>query len=254
MTVAMERAPALTVVGIEKRFDGFQALRPVSFTITDAGVHAFIGPNGAGKTTLFNCLTGRLRPTAGEVRLAGRDITAMPSHRRVHHGLARSFQITNLFPNLTVHENVRLSVQALSARAFDLWRGRWQLREVTERTEALLARLALTEKSTTVAGLLSHGEQRRLEIAMALAGDPRVLLLDEPTSGMGIDDIDTMTRLIEDLGRTVAVVLIEHNIRLVMRISRSITVLHRGAILRQGLPAEIAADPQVKAAYLGTAA
>lgn len=254
MTSAMERAPALAVVGIEKRFDGFQALRPVSFTIADAGVHAFIGPNGAGKTTLFNCLTGRLRPTAGEVRLAGRDITAMPAHRRAHHGLARSFQITNLFPNLSVHENVRLAAQALSPRAFALWRDRGQLREVAARADQLLARLALTAKAQTTAALLSHGEQRRLEIAMALAADPRVLLLDEPTSGMGIDDIDTMTQLIEDLGRTMTVVLIEHNIRLVMRISQSITVLHRGAILRQGLPAEIAADPQVKAAYLGTAA
>ncbi|MGO4715492.1 ABC transporter ATP-binding protein [Bradyrhizobium sp. 2TAF24] len=254
MITSTDKPAALAVVGIEKRFDGFQALRPVSFTITDAGVHAFIGPNGAGKTTLFNCLTGRLRPTAGAVRLSGRDITAMPAHRRVHHGLARSFQITNLFANLTVHENVRLAVQALSPQAFDLWRDRAGLPDVAARADTLLARLALGEKAQTVAGLLSHGEQRRLEIAMALAGHPQVLLLDEPTSGMGIDDIDTMTRLIEDLGQSMAVVLIEHNIRLVMRISRSITVLHRGAILRQGLPADIAADPQVKAAYLGTAA
>ena len=148
----------------------------------------------------------------------------------------------------------RLAVQALSPQAFDLWRDRAGLPDVAARADTLLARLALGEKAQTVAGLLSHGEQRRLEIAMALAGHPQVLLLDEPTSGMGIDDIDTMTRLIEDLGQSMAVVLIEHNIRLVMRISRSITVLHRGAILRQGLPAEIAADPQVKAAYLGTAA
>ena len=254
MTGSPAVAPALAVAGIEKRFDGFRALGPVSFTVADAGVHAFIGPNGAGKTTLFNCLTGRLRPTAGAVRLGGRDITAMAPHRRVHHGLARSFQITNLFPNLTVHENARLAAQALSPRAFDLWRDRARLAQVTARADELLERLALTARAQTVAGLLSHGEQRRLEIAMALAGQPQVLLLDEPTSGMGIDDIDTMTRLIEALGRTMAVVLIEHNIRLVMRISRSITVLHRGAILRQGLPAEIAADPQVKAAYLGTAA
>jgi branched-chain amino acid transport system ATP-binding protein len=245
----------LSVAGIEKRFDGFQALRSVSFVIEDRGIHAFIGPNGAGKTTLFNCLTGRLRPSAGRVHIAGHDITRMPSHRRVHSGLARSFQITNLFASLSVHENVRLAVQAMSrGRVLNMWRGREQLPDVAARADELLVRLMLIDKRHMPAGVLSHGEQRRLEIAMALAGNPLVLLLDEPTSGMGIDDIDIMTGLIAEFGRTMAVVLIEHNIRLVMRISRSITVLHRGAILRHGLPDDIAADPQVRAAYLGAAA
>lgn len=249
------RPAPLTVLGVDKRFDGFQALKDVSFTIEDRGVYAFIGPNGAGKTTLFNCITGRIRPTAGEVRIGGRDITRMPSHRRVHAGLARSFQITNLFATLSVHENVRLAVQALSRRrVVNMWRGRDSLADVATKTDALLARLMLTDKQAVPAGLLSHGEQRRLEIAMALAGDPQVLLLDEPTSGMGIDDIAIMTGLIAEFGKGMAVVLIEHNIRLVMKISRTITVLHRGAILRSGLPETIAADPEVRAAYLGATA
>ncbi len=254
-SLASDKTALLSVAGIEKRFDGFQALHPITFAIENLGVYAFIGPNGAGKTTLFNCLTGRLRPTSGGAYISGRDITLMPPHRRVHAGLARSFQVTNLFANLSVHENVRLAVQALSKRrVVNMWRERRLLADVTAQADDLLARLMLTGKREMPAGLLSHGEQRRLEIAMALAGNPSVLLLDEPTSGMGVEDIDVMTSLIAEFGRSMAVVLIEHNIRLVMRISRSITVLHRGAILASGMPEEIAANPQVKAAYLGAAA
>jgi len=253
--VSKNRAPEspLEVRGLSVRFGGFSALRNVNFAVPPGGVHAFIGPNGAGKTTLFNCISGLRAPTEGQVLLDGCDITKLPPHRRARAGLGRSFQVTNLFAALTVDENVRLSAQAHAGRsAFSLFRSRESLKEVKERTSAALAELGLIDSRTRRAGDLSHGRQRRLEIAMALVGNPSVLLLDEPTSGMGVDDLPEMTELIAKVGEKRTVVLIEHNISLIMSISRTITVLHLGEVLLQGEPGTVAKDPRVKAAYLGS--
>jgi branched-chain amino acid transport system ATP-binding protein len=247
-------APAiLEVAGLSLRFGGFQALHEVSFAVPRGGVHAFIGPNGAGKTTLFNCIAGLLRPNDGRILLGGRNIVGMPQHRRARAGLGRSFQVTNLFATLPVRENVRLAAQAQTGRrSFAMLRSKDGLADVNQRTEAALAELDLTRHAATSAGELSHGQQRRLEIAMALASDAPLLLLDEPTSGMGIDDLLGMTDIIAAMGRKRTVLLVEHNIKLVMSICDSITVLHRGQVLTRGLPADVAGDARVKAAYLGS--
>lgn len=253
MATDMNRDMTLEVRGLGMRFGGFQALTDVTFSVPRGGVHSFIGPNGAGKTTLFNCITGLRLPTAGQVLLNGHDVTRLAPHRRAQAGLGRSFQVTNLFAGLSVHENVRLSAQAHAGRAaFSMFGAREKLTDVSDRTIAAIAELGLGNRSATRAGELSHGQQRRLEIAMAVVGDPAVLLLDEPTSGMGVDDLPEMTELIGTLGRNRTVVLIEHNIALIMSISETVTVLHLGQLLLHGAPATVAGDPRVKSAYLGS--
>ena len=243
----------LAVRGLGKRFGGFAALRDVSFTVRARGIHAFIGPNGAGKTTLFNCLTGTLLPSTGRVVFAGRDITRLPPHRRARLGIARSFQVTNLFQNLSVFESLRLAAQAQSALAsFDFLRPKERLVRARDAAEAVLARLALQRWRDVRAGELSHGQQRILEIGLALAGAPDTLLLDEPMAGMGVDDIATMQRLIAELGRAHTVVLIEHNMNVVLDVSDVISVMHQGSILAEGPPDAIRRDPAVRAAYLGS--
>ncbi len=250
-----DAAPILAVNGLSMRFGGFQALEDVTFAVPQGGVHAFIGPNGAGKTTLFNCIAGLLRPNSGAILLNGADIVKTPQHRRARAGLGRSFQVTNLFASLSVRENVRLGAQAQAgARSLGMLRHRDRLIDVNRRTEEALADLNLLPHAAMAAGELSHGQQRRLEIAVALVSDAPLLLLDEPTSGMGIDDLDEMTRIIAAMGGKRTVLLVEHNIKLVMSICHSITVLHRGRVLTYGLPADVARDPRVKAAYLGSQA
>ncbi len=243
----------LAVRGLGKRFGGFAALRDVSFTVRARGIHAFIGPNGAGKTTLFNCLTGTLLPSTGRVVFAGRDITRLPPHRRARLGIARSFQVTNLFQNLSVFESRRLAAQAQSGLAsFDFLRPKERLVRARDAAERVLARLALQRWRDVRAGELSHGQQRILEIGLALAGAPDTLLLDEPMAGMGVDDIATMQRLIAELGREHTVVLIEHNMNVVLDVSDVISVMHQGSILAEGPTDAIRRDPAVRAAYLGS--
>jgi branched-chain amino acid transport system ATP-binding protein len=242
--------PLLAAEGIGVRFGDFRALAEVTLQVVPGSVHSVIGPNGAGKTTLFNVLTGRLSPSEGRVMLAGRDVTRLPAHRRVHLGMARSFQVTNIFPELTVAENLRLAVQAVSAREpWVFWRG---ADPSPARIDKLLDEVGLTDRGAWRAGDLSHGGQRALEIGMALAADPRIIFLDEPLAGMGIDDVHRTKELIHGLAPARTVVLIEHNMRVVLDISERITVLAQGRPIAEGPPSVIRGDAAVREAYLGS--
>jgi branched-chain amino acid transport system ATP-binding protein len=237
--------------GIGMRFGDFRALSALDLAVGAGTLHAVIGPNGAGKTTLFNLLTGRLRPSEGRISLAGRDVTRLPAHARVHLGMARSFQVTNIFAELSVAENLRLAVQAvIPGEPWVFWRAPRRPAAV----DALLAETGLGPRAGERAGDLSHGGQRALEIGMALAADPRIIFLDEPLAGMGIDDVHRTKALIHGLVPARTVVLIEHNMRVVLDISDRVTVLAQGRPIAEGTPAEIRNDPAVRDAYLGSAA
>ena len=242
--------PILAAAAVGVRFGDFCALSDVKLEVAPGTLHAVIGPNGAGKTTLFNVLTGRLAPTEGRVWLSGRDVTRLPAHRRVHLGMARSFQVTNIFPDLTVGENWRLADRAVrGCEPWVFWRGE---RRAAAREAEALEEVGLVPQAHLRAGDLSHGAQRALEISMALAADPRILLLDEPLAGMGIDDIHRTKELIRALVPARTVVLIEHNMRVVLDISDRITVLAQGRPIAEGDPAAIRADARVRDAYLGS--
>ena len=244
--------PILEVHRLGIAFGGLKAVDDVSFAAGRNRITTIIGPNGAGKSTLFNLISGALRPRAGSVAFDGQDCTGAPPHRMRALGLGRSFQITSLFAELSVAENLRLAAELLEPVA------RWFLpvsrsRRALERTEALLERFKLGSKAGELAGALSHGEQRRLEIAMALAAEPKLLLLDEPTQGMSHGDTEDSALLIRELGRDLSVLLIEHDIGLVMQISDHVVVMHQGQKLAEGTPAAIRANPAVQAAYFGHA-
>ncbi|WP_372623544.1 ABC transporter ATP-binding protein [Falsiroseomonas sp.] len=242
--------PLLATQDIGVRFGDFRALSEVTLSVMSGTVHSVIGPNGAGKTTLFNVLTGRLSPSEGRVVLAGRDVTRLPAHRRVHLGMARSFQVTNIFPELTVGENLRLALQAVSgAQPWIFWRG---VDPDLGRMQAVAEEVGLTARISWRAGDLSHGGQRALEIGMALAADPRIIFLDEPLAGMGIDDVHRTKELIRGLAPARTVVLIEHNMRVVLDISEQVTVLAQGRTIAEGPPALIRGDAAVREAYLGS--
>jgi branched-chain amino acid transport system ATP-binding protein len=230
----------------------FIALADVDLDVRENSIHSIIGPNGAGKTTLFNALTGRVRPAAGRILLYGKDITDVADNERVRLGVARSFQVTSLFPSLAVHENLRLAAQGPKPwQALSPWRSPQSNRGALAVVDEILTRLDLAAVAQRAAGELSHGQQRRLEVGMAMAAKPRIILMDEPTSGMGIDDIETMKHLIIDLGRDHTVLFIEHNMAIVMNISNVITVMRAGRKLVEGPPALVRADPEVRRAYLG---
>ena len=241
--------------GIVKRYGKFTALGGVDLTVRPNTVHSVIGPNGAGKTTLFHMLTGTKNVSEGRIVFDGHDVTHEPDYRRVRRGMARSFQVTSLFLSLPVRENLRLAVQGVSPiEALNCWHAPTGRRAHTAVVDEVLQRLGITHLADTPAGALSHGQQRRLEIGMALATHPKAIFLDEPTSGMGIDDIPIMTQLISDLGRDHTVLLIEHNMSIVMSISQRITVMSHGQILVEGTPEFVRADERVRTAYLGEAA
>jgi branched-chain amino acid transport system ATP-binding protein len=247
MTEAILRA-----TGLVKRYGKFTALNGVDLRIMRGTVHSVIGPNGAGKTTLFHTLTGTVPITAGTIFFDGSDVTSEPDHQRVRRGIARSFQVTSLFANLTVRENLRLAAQGIDARrALNPWRAPRGALAHAETVDSVLERLALQRLGKVAAGTLSHGQQRRLEVGMALAAKPKAVFLDEPTSGMGIDDLDSMKELIRGLRNDYTVVLIEHNMGIVMDISDTITVMQQGRVLLEGTPELVRNDARVKSAYLG---
>jgi branched-chain amino acid transport system ATP-binding protein len=254
MAEAAETAPpVLATYGLTRRFGGLVAVRDVSICLRHGELHAVIGPNGAGKTTLVNMLSGEIRPTAGRIELAGRDVTGEPPWRMTRLGIGRSFQRTNIFTHLSVHENVRLAVQAVAAPLRRLLARAARQSELAERAERALARVGLTA-TQRIAGSLSHGEQRQLEIAMALASEPRVLLLDEPLAGMGAEESQRMTALLKELAREHALLLIEHDMDVVFAIADWMTVMAEGAVLAAGRAEAIRANVAVQQAYLGGAA
>ena len=239
--------------GLRKEFRGFVALHDVDLEVEEGTVHALVGPNGAGKTTLFNLLCGFLAPTAGRLEIAGRDATGLPPHQVARLGVARSFQITSLFPALSVREHVELALQAGTTLGWRFWRSDRQVRRFRERADGLLDQVGLSAVATAPAGALAYGRKRALELAVALALDPRVLLLDEPTAGMGAEDIDRTVALVRQAATGRTVVLIEHNMTVVGSLADRVTVLQQGRVLVEGRYAEVRDDPRVVAAYLGEA-
>lgn len=236
-----------------KEFGALVAVDHVSLQVQAKTIHSIIGPNGAGKTTFFNLLCGNLSPTSGKVIFKGQDITHLPIHRVAHLGIGRSFQITNLFPNLTVLENVRLACQSLGGDNFRMFSPFKRFHSYEERALEAITQVGLQERTYAPARTLPHGDQRKLELAMILAQNPELLLLDEPTAGMAAEQVPEMIGLIRQIKQSgqKTVLLVEHNMNLVMSISDTITVMHQGLILAQGSPAEIAANKEVQVAYLG---
>lgn len=244
--------PILRAKGVVKRFGKFIAVQNVSLTVQPNTIHSVIGPNGAGKTTLFHTLTGTIPATDGSIEFDGVDVTKMADHQRVRQGIARSFQVTSLFPTLTVRENLRLAAQGVHRmRVSDSWFPPIGERAHHEVVDQVLQRMELTRWADAPTATLSHGQQRRLEVGMALAARPKAIFLDEPTSGMGVDDIDAMKSLIHGLRVDHTVVLIEHNMGIVMDISDTITVMQLGQVLVEGTPEVIRNDDRVRSAYLG---
>jgi branched-chain amino acid transport system ATP-binding protein len=246
----------LRVDNVSRQFGSLVAVNGVSVTVDAGELRAVIGPNGAGKTTLFNLISGFFPPSAGRLLFDGRDITRLPPHRRVAMGIARTFQITEIFPELTVRENLAIAVEVAAGYRLRPWLSKLVSRQVRLRVDELMALSGLTAKADRAVGELPHGDQRATEISMSLALRPRLLLLDEPTAGMGDQETYDITRLIQRLHqqRDLAIVLIEHDMRVIFHLADRILVLGEGEVLAEGTPAEIAADERVQAAYLGKAA
>jgi branched-chain amino acid transport system ATP-binding protein len=246
----------LEVRGVSKRFGSLVALRDIALSVPKGELRAIIGPNGAGKTTLFNLVSGFFAPTTGTIAFDGRDITALPAHERVVLGIARTFQITEIFPELTVFENVRISTEVTDGYRLRPWISRAESAVVHRQVDETLELTGLSAKADRLVGELAHGDQRAAEIAMALALRPRLLLLDEPTAGMGEQETYEITQLIHRLhgDGSLTIVLIEHDMRVIFHLADRITVLDQGGLLAEGTPEEIAANEAVQAAYLGKAA
>ena len=237
--------------GLTKEFKGFVAVKDVSLKVKRGTIHALIGPNGAGKTTCFNLLTHFLEPTRGQIFFNGRDITGSAPARIARMGLVRSFQISAVFPHLTVLENVRVALQRKLGTSFQFWRTERTLQRLDERALQLLAEVGLQEHAALLAAELPYGRKRALEIATTLALDPEMLLLDEPMAGMGHEDIDRISALIKSVAAERTVLMVEHNLSVVANLSNRITVLTRGRVLAEGDYKTVSADPLVREAYLG---
>jgi branched-chain amino acid transport system ATP-binding protein len=245
-TAALLRTEDLSI-----RFGGLSALNNVNFAVRRGEIRAIIGPNGAGKSTFFNCLTGVLRPTSGRILFDGADVTGLPPDRLSQRGIARSYQITNILPNATVLENARIAAQSR--------RHRWSLlthhrafRDLIEKAELALDAVGLLGKADELAANLSHGEQRNLEIGIALATDPQLLCLDEPTAGMSAGETHETMALVRRIAENLTILIVEHDMQIVMELAQRITVLHYGEILAEGTPAEIQQNPRVLEVYLKT--
>ena len=241
----------LETEGLTKRFEGVTAVDDVDLRVPEGIIKSIIGPNGAGKTTLFNLLSGGLEPTTGRVRLDNEDITGLPPEQITRKGLARSFQITNIFAELSVLDNVRIAVQARERGGWNFFQHVEAKTEYRERATELIERVGLLEFRDTKAGTLSHGDKRALELALVLALDPVLLLLDEPFAGMSQFEIEDLRDLLEDVAEEYTVVLVEHNIDVVMTVSDVVAVLENGAIIADAAPNDIRDDPRVQRAYLG---
>src|SRR5947209_14201212 len=243
--------PLLAIERLTKRFGGITASDDVNLAVTEGELHAIIGPNGAGKTTLIGQITGELTPQAGRIRFAGRDITTSPVYQRSLLGLARSFQITSLFLDFTALDNVALAVQARAGHSFHFWREARRQPELRQPAQAALERVGLGARADSIVANMSHGEHRQLEIAMALATKPRMLLLDEPMAGMGAEESARMVALLRELKQEVTILLIEHDMDAVFALADRISVLVYGRVIASGEPAAIRANPDVRRAYLG---
>lgn len=249
-------APSLETVDLTIRFGGHVAVDRVSCAFRPGTLTAIVGPNGAGKTTYFNLISGQLRATAGRVLVGGEDVTALPAPTRTRRGLGRAFQLTNLFPNLSVLENVRLAVQARHGLGLDLWSIALRRRGLIDEATAVLERVALADKRDLVAAGLSHGDQRKLEVGILIALEPQVFMFDEPTAGMSVDEVPVILDLIRTIraDRSRTVLLVEHKMDVVRELSDRIIVLHNGALVADGEPGEVIASPVVQQAYLGVGA
>jgi branched-chain amino acid transport system ATP-binding protein len=244
--------PILELKGLCKSFGGLRAVRGVDLAVLPGDRKAIIGPNGAGKTTLFNLVTGILPATSGQVVLFGEDVTAWPSHRRTALGMARTFQITSLFPGLTVLDNVLLAIKGLRRSKFVMWRTLSSYRDVHDKARGLLAHAGFLDRQDVEVRYLSHGEQRQLEIALALAGSPRILLLDEPTAGLSPSESQRLVRLLKGLTSTLTLLVIEHDMDVVFEVADRITVLHDGNVIADGDRAAVKANALVAEIYFGS--
>ncbi len=239
---------------LTKEFKGFTAVDNVNVKIQRGHIHALIGPNGAGKTTVFNLLTKYLTPTSGQILFNGEDITGVEASAIARRGMVRSFQISAVFPRLTVRENVRIALQRKEGHSFHFWKSAKVLDALNDKAEALLDAVGLQQFAHVMTLDLSYGRKRALEIATTLALDPQMLLLDEPTQGMGHEDVSVVADLIKKVSANRTILMVEHNLQVVSKLADRITVLQRGAVLTEGNYATVSADPRVKEAYLGIAA
>ncbi|AXK84021.1 ABC transporter ATP-binding protein [Pseudolabrys taiwanensis] len=244
--------PVLELKSLCKSFGGLQATRSVSLRIMPGDRQAIIGPNGAGKTTLFNLITGIHPVTSGEILLYGRDVTTWPSHRRTAMGMARTFQVTSLFPKLTVLDNVLLAIKGLRPSKFVMWRFLSSYKDVYEKAHTLLEQVDFIDRKDVEVRNLSHGEQRQLEIVLGLASDPKVLLLDEPAAGLSSGESVEMAKFLMKLDSNLAILLIEHDMDVVFDVASHISVLHFGQVLETGTPEQIHTSARVQEIYLGT--
>ena len=243
--------PILRTEDLTVRFGGLSALSRVNFTVRRDEIRAIIGPNGAGKSTFFNCLTGVLRPSSGHVLFNGEDITGLPPNRISQKGIARSYQITNILPNATVLENARIAAQS-RRHAWSLLTHHRAYRDIIDKAEAVLEQVGLRGKADELAANLSHGEQRNLEIGIALATEPQLLCLDEPTAGMSAAETHETMALVRRIANNLTILIVEHDMQVVMELAHRITVLDYGEILAEGTPAEIQRNPRVLEVYLKT--
>ena len=253
--MASDQTAALETRELSISFGGHVAVNGVSCAFHPGTLTAIVGPNGAGKTTYFNLISGQLKATAGQVLFAGADITRMPPSQRAHRGLGRAFQLTNLFPHLSVHENVRLAVQSRRGAGLDLWRTWQQHTELIEEADDVIGQVGMTARRDVRAGLLPHGDQRKLEVAILIALRPQIFLFDEPTAGMSVDEVPVVLDLIHAIKekRDRTILLVEHKMDVVRSLADRIVVLHNGALVADGDPASVIALPVVQEAYLGAA-
>jgi branched-chain amino acid transport system ATP-binding protein len=255
MAARRHPVPLLECKGLVRRFGALAAVDGIDLSVEPGEIRAVIGPNGAGKSTVFNLITSVLKPSAGQVIFAGEDVTGMPVHQVAQKGIARTFQLCHIFPALSVRENVRMAAQARESRRWQFLGGGGVLRRSASAADEAIARMRLTRLADATAAMLSHGDQRLLEIAMAIAQKPRLLMLDEPTQGLSIEETGRAVQILKEMlaAGDLSVLLVEHDMEVVFKLADNITVLHRGRVIADGPPAAVRASAEVRSAYLGGA-